>query len=399
MKKRIISDAIGNIDLKYVEEAENFRAIKRRPSWVKIGALAACLCLLAAGAGAVIGQLRGATETPIYNNGDYILFESLNRNYKSGAGMGSSYEVGLIIPKEYLADHEFYTTVNRNNMKYRSRGIAIPGESIGELIGKETALGYEEIGDIIPSSKSFSCYEIKGVERDLMIALDFGGVFYGYLNYECDLPATLGEFLEAVNLNEYLDLNRYSKGNKYYTFEDESFVWEVLGSVSEAKKDENVKFSKEKKDISFTATSDTLGFYKKVIYITSDGYLKTNIFDHSVCYDIGEDAAERIMDYLSENSKKAEEEPYLYMICGKVSEVGADYILIDDREMCKNPRNGLIFRLSLGNKKMYYMAKEVYDLEVGDTVIVSFKGKLTENYEIIDPVSIDIPVPGGGIRE
>ncbi len=398
MKKRIISDAIGNIDQKYVDEAANFKVIKRRPAWVRIGAIAACLCLLAAGAGAVIERL-GEGPTPQIYNGEYILFDSLNRNYTAGAGGVSSSEIGLVIPKEYLEDQEFYTTVNRNNMKYRSRGIAVPQENIGELIGTEMALGYEEPDDIIPSVKSFSCYEIKGVDSNMMIALDFGGVFYGYISYSYEFPATLGEFIDAVKLNEYLKLSRYSKGGKYYTFEDDSCIWEVLKSVSGAEKDENVRFSKEKSDISFTATSDTLGSYKKVIYITADGYLKTNIFDSAVCYDIGEDAAEKIIDYLSENSKKAEEEPYLYTVCGKISEIGADCILIDDSDMCKYPGNGLIFKLSLSNKKMYYMAKEVYDLEVGDIVIISFKGKLSIDYEILDPVSIDIPSPGGGVLE
>lgn len=47
MNKKIISEAIGNISNRHIEEAADFQVRKKKPIWLK-GAIAACLCVVLA---------------------------------------------------------------------------------------------------------------------------------------------------------------------------------------------------------------------------------------------------------------------------------------------------------------------------------------------------------------
>ncbi len=56
MTKQNISDAIGAISNRHIEEAADFRLKNKRPLWIKAGALAACLCLIIIGAAAALSR-------------------------------------------------------------------------------------------------------------------------------------------------------------------------------------------------------------------------------------------------------------------------------------------------------------------------------------------------------
>ena len=49
MKREDISEAVGNISTKHIQEAAPGRGAKKRPRWLMRGAIAACLCLAIAG--------------------------------------------------------------------------------------------------------------------------------------------------------------------------------------------------------------------------------------------------------------------------------------------------------------------------------------------------------------
>ena len=49
MNKKKFAEAISMVDDKYYEEAANYQRKKKTPVWLKWGALAACLCLVAVG--------------------------------------------------------------------------------------------------------------------------------------------------------------------------------------------------------------------------------------------------------------------------------------------------------------------------------------------------------------
>ena len=50
MNAKKFSDAMGELDSKYIDEALNYKKKAKKPVWIKWGAMAACLCLIVAGA-------------------------------------------------------------------------------------------------------------------------------------------------------------------------------------------------------------------------------------------------------------------------------------------------------------------------------------------------------------
>ena len=46
MNAKKFSDAMSELDTKYVDEALNYKKKAKKPIWVKWGAMAACLCLV-----------------------------------------------------------------------------------------------------------------------------------------------------------------------------------------------------------------------------------------------------------------------------------------------------------------------------------------------------------------
>ena len=46
MNAKKFSDAMSELDTKYVDEALNYKKKAKKPIWVKWGAIAACLCLM-----------------------------------------------------------------------------------------------------------------------------------------------------------------------------------------------------------------------------------------------------------------------------------------------------------------------------------------------------------------
>ena len=87
MNTKKFSEAMGEIDSKYVERAINYQPKQKRYSWLKWGAMVACLCLLIVGAlniGSLFLWRSGCSQTShnvtladgkiyyVYNNGVYL---------------------------------------------------------------------------------------------------------------------------------------------------------------------------------------------------------------------------------------------------------------------------------------------------------------------------------------
>ena len=49
MNSKKFSEALSELDSKYVDEAINYKKKSKKPIWIKWGAIAACLCLVVTG--------------------------------------------------------------------------------------------------------------------------------------------------------------------------------------------------------------------------------------------------------------------------------------------------------------------------------------------------------------
>lgn len=76
MNSKRFTEAMSEIDNKYVDEAVGYKKKAKMLHWVKWGAMAACLCLVVVGAFIAPNLGDGAldyVETVIYNNAEYVV--------------------------------------------------------------------------------------------------------------------------------------------------------------------------------------------------------------------------------------------------------------------------------------------------------------------------------------
>ena len=159
MRKNRISETIGNIDQKYVNEATAYtgeaKAV-RRPAWMKWGAIAACFALVAViGFGVFQSGLFGSNEQiAILDNGSKINF------VKSDGGV-AQFDIAFEISTRDLTEDEIanlfgdlpvtgyalfnneYDSILGIEGKYDDMKLLVsaPGVSISDLVieGEETA--------------------------------------------------------------------------------------------------------------------------------------------------------------------------------------------------------------------------------------------------------------------
>ena len=101
----------------------------------------------------------------------------------------------------------------------------------------------------------------------------------------------------------------------------------------------------------------------------------TNVFEYGYVYYIGEEAVARVISYAKSNAEKAAFEPYEEILAGTVVEISDGYVLIDDSVRCKDPDDGIVFRVPTDDiriRRCYEMGR----IKVGDLVAVNFRGSI-----------------------
>lgn len=131
MNAKKFSEAMNELDGKYIDEALNYKSGKtNRPVWVKWGAIAACFAVVVAlGAGMFHFGLFGSNaDKAVLENGDVLVFE------KSDMVAGS---LDLNAETRPLTEEE-------NRILFKNlpgKASAIYGADSGELIGFEGEIG------------------------------------------------------------------------------------------------------------------------------------------------------------------------------------------------------------------------------------------------------------------
>ncbi len=386
MKKQKISEVLNNLDEDVIKEAVAYekQPAALRPRIIKIIAVcAACLVLIASGA---FIFLKLQSEKP------YITYiGGVEREYKKTGEVSYTENVAYIWPWEYLDLHNQYTHVDFNGKKYTTHSANVDKSYIGESLGVIEVFGFDPIDDDKQYSKSFEFFKLNAISGDTLIAAYMGDRYVLFKDDDYTPPETLGEFINQFDLTKNLELNYFGDYKSfenlgYYNTADNRLLWDIFAKYGSSPlyKDDEHSWSRSGRDyISFTLTSDAFGAYKKVMYITSDGYLSTNIFGPAYVYYIGESAAKEITDCAKKNATATEKEPYNESITGYVTAIEKNYILVDDSAFCKNTEDGMVFKITVDEKKLKGYV-EVEGLEVGDLVVVEFRGKIdTDNGNLI----------------
>lgn len=361
-------DKMELIDPAYVEAADAMPK-KTRISWIKWGAAAACFSLTVFTG---FFALRKNDTSPVPSS-------EIARNYKKVNLM--TVESAIVWPWEYLTISEQYETLEFNDKNYNSRGRSIDTSLLGETIGNFDAVGFDPYTEEEYRMQA-EVRQINGVSENQMVAVRLGDMFYVFLYNEYTPPVNFGEVLDYYSLAQTLNFDRFTVCDGYtdtdmghYSLKDDGYIWDVLNACRDAEFIPGDFLSSETKYISFTATSDTLGVYRRSFYVTSDGYVKTNIFDWAYSFKIGEDAANKIISYAAENGVKSAEEPYTHTIAGTLVEITDDYISVDDSVLCLNQADGMVFKVPTDDLRISRCI-DFEKISIGDIVVVYYTGDI-----------------------
>ena len=389
MKIPKIAQAVGEIDTDLVSASAKERRKAKQP-WVKWSILtAACLCVVVLAGMIALPMMLPDDALPegYYPTGKVVSFGEMKRHYKYSSVSGS--EVAYDWPDEYLTVQEKHRYILWNLQGYDCSDVTVQPGHLGDKLGNY--LGFE-------------VREIQGMPRQNIIALGMKGEWYVYKSREgfAKKPATFGELYDLYSLGEVLELDDFSKKTdrkeQYYSLADDAYVREVLASCRDGRVCSDDEWNRDSTYLSFSVTSDRLGVYKKVLYISEDGYLRTNVFEYAYVYEIGTEAAGKIIDYAMANSaEKATYEPYEYTLAGTVVEIKDGYVYIDDSVMCVKPGEGMVFRVSMEDVRIRRCI-EYAGVGVGDLVVVTFRGGIAveDGNLSLDARSIDRGTWGDG---
>ena len=372
-----IVDAIGYIDDDLITAALEDPPRKRHNLMIKWMSVAACLALVMIAGILVPHFLRTAT-----------IAESKYKYHVSET------ERAIEWPWKYKTPAEKYPVVKFNGKQFTAKSQnSIHTEVMGEVIGNCVAEGLDsDTGKAY--TETFEVRKIKGISEELMIAVGNEDGFYVYAADEEAVPDTLSKLLELYELSQNLELNYATKCEGYEEKEEllldnDEKIWRILYGCGDAKLDDTIDFfeRENRRCLAFTATSEALGVYNRVIYISEDGYFATNIFDYEYSYFIGKEAAVQIISYVQKHSTETKSSTSLPTISGTVTEIGNGYIMVDDTVLCKKSKAGKKYKVYTDDIKIRRWI-ESGELKEGDLVIVEYEGEISSNYEVKGAYSI-----------
>ena len=387
MKTPRTANVVGHIDDDLITAAAECKKKTKHSPWLKWGSIAACFAFLVIAGTAILPSLFGGDG-------------GTTNKYKDFIQAGES---AIIWPWEYQTVYEKYTELKFDGIEYLGRGREVSASHVGEIIGNHTVVGYDEINSGKKYTKEFEVYKLKDAAQSQFVAVKMEGKYYVFKNDKYAPPSTLGELFDLVDLPKVIELNEFFENgdgpNKtHYVLNNDDYVWEVLVGCKNADFVEDDKWTVHKREhLSFTVTSETLGVYRVAMYVTADGYLWTNAFSYQYLFNIGEDAAGKIIKYAKENSAEAEYKPYQNRIVGKVVEVTDEYIVIDDTVLCNNTSDGTTYKVLLNDLRISrYFDHEI--IKVGSTVQITFDGEIDEANIIDSSVSAsNVKISGGDV--
>lgn len=373
MKAKNIMDALNDVDFDMVDQALEERERAKQP-WTKWVAVAACAVLLiGAGAFALFRQPQTKDPGPRdTSNGRW----SVDARYL----VPVSGEIAMEWPWEYKTPMERYPSVTLNGITYGTRDREIGEALLRDALGICTATGYDIYTETSYPAE-FEVRAIRGIDPEQLVAVDLEGTWVIFLREGLPAPTTLGDWMDACSLPETLTLEQFCTKDGYettgwYLAESDEAVWQVLSEYRNASASIEDWDLRDRRSICFTVTSEALGVYKQVLSITEDGYLLTNLMEYSYVFEIGEDAAGRIIRAVTEHCRETEMEPYYPMIAGTLTEIGDGYILVDDSPLCVNVAEGLVYKVLLDDLRARRCLEFPGDIDLGDFVVVEYSGTI-----------------------
>ena len=301
MKKEELMAAIGNVSTEQLDRCEH--QLSRKAIFLRIGAAAACLLIVAVAAFSV-------WKSGLLTRNDLVVDCRWQKKEVVRVSSTTPSEIAKVPEWNEMNDSQRYSELTLSGIRYSTRNTEIPAEKRGEERGSVVGHGYD-IYTETDHSATATLYAISGISTECAAAVRFEGndACYAYVN-SWYVPENLGAFLDDLNLRENV-----SFGSAYYNLEQsdgstttieftdlpQERVFEMLLSDESLVPLEDPDRLTLNGVMSVGVDIPLLGYHNITLGVTEDGYLFTNILDTAKVFDIGKEKAQQFVNYVIDN--------------------------------------------------------------------------------------------------
>ena len=387
-REKHLLNAIGEIAEELVTDAETVKQNgKKRPILLRRGGIAAGIAtavllvtvsLFMNSPAVTPGIESGATLT----DGEFWID---NRAHKGGwLVTNRAYEW----PWHCKEIYEQFLELTLDGRCYSSRvgyaGDRLDPSLVGDRIATVSMTGHD-IYKAETHETEADVYCITGVSSRRFVAVRYRGYdgYYVFSSRDMTDETTLGGLIRSLNMTETVLLTDCigkaskrgeSDGARYALTEaDSDALWEIFLRYADTPRLASPNDPWSDKALTFALSSNALGASNLGWWLHEDGYLGTNIENFGYYYFIGVEAVEEILSYVAAHKTDAAPRNTVQYLCGRVVEIGEDYIKIDDSVMMENPEEGIVFTVYANDTRVRRYITSGF-LSVGQTVVIEHGG-------------------------
>lgn len=372
-----IAHAVGLIGDDLIAEAadrrKNEKPRRSKAHLIRWAAAAACLAVVAAVAAAAV--LRPGQAPAAGSDGRY-------RQVTVHAS-----ETAIVWPWAYRTAAERYRVLTADGVRYEGTVRAVSDTLVGDLIGTYTLSGSDGI-DGKTYTVDAPVYRLSHVGQSRAVAVRLDGGCYVFTAAGHAPPATLGELWAEVDLPSAIALESFSADGRTFAPGDVDRIWSILSGCRNAPFVGDDRPTADESLIAFTVSAEELGAERVALSVTANGYLRTNVFAWDYRFLIGTDAAKQIAEAAKENAAEIPAKPRERTVVGTVTAVTAQEILLDDAVLCKDPADGITYRIRLDDLRIARYAAGGY-VAVGDTVQIAYTGTADDEHTVTGAYALD----------
>ncbi len=372
-----IAHAVGLIGDDLIAEAadrrKNEKPRRSKAHLIRWAAAAACLAVVAAVAAAAV--LRPGQAPAAGSDGRY-------RQVTVHAS-----ETAIVWPWAYRTAAERYRVLTLDGVRYEGTVRAVSDTLVGDLIGTYTLSGSDGI-DGKTYTVDAPVYRLSHVGQSRAVAVRLDGGCYVFTAADHAPPATLGELWAEADLPSAIALESFSADGRTFAPGDVDRIWSILSGCRNAPFVGDDRPTADESLIAFTVSAEELGAERVSLSVTANGYLRTNVFAWDYRFLIGADAAKQIAEAAKENAAEIPAKPRERTVVGTVTAVTAQEILLDDAVLCKDPADGITYRIRLDDLRIARYAAGGY-VAVGDTVQIAYTGTADDEHTVTGAYALD----------
>lgn len=372
-----IAHAVGLIGDDLIAEAadrrKNEKLRRSKAHLIRWAAAAACLAVVAAVAAAAV--LRPGQAPAAGSDGRY-------RQVTVHAS-----ETAIVWPWAYRTAAERYRVLTADGVRYEGTVRAVSDTLVGDLIGTYTLSGSDGI-DGKTYTVDAPVYRLSHVGQSRAVAVRLDGGCYVFTAADHAPPATLGELWAEADLPSAIALESFSADGRTFAPGDVDRIWSILSGCRNAPFVGDDRPTADESLIAFTVSAEELGAERVSLSVTANGYLRTNVFAWDYRFLIGADAAKQIAEAAKENAAEIPAKPRERTVVGTVTAVTAQEILLDDAVLCKDPADGITYRIRLIDPRIARYAAGGY-VAVGDTVQIAYTGTADDEHTVTGAYALD----------